>query len=183
MKTLKFLTLAGLSILMVACAPKRQLAQSRPENVEETMSNSAPLESGSYYIVNAGGLALTPWNAGAGENVFLQPFNHGGMQQWRVTKTPNTNTYSIKLAGSDAMFFQPNYVKDHTPMVSPGKTGASFRIQAATGSPDLWLIKSLKYNGDAMHSFVFSPNLPTEMRFDPSDGSRRFMWRFIKVKE
>ena len=179
------ISIIGLGLLLSACAPMKQLAQSLPgAPAEAGVANNMPLSSGTYFIVNANSnQALTPLNQSVGENVFLRDFNHGGLQRWQVIRVPNTTTYSIKLAGTDAMFFQPNYVKDHTPMVSPGKNGTSFKIQAAQGTPDSWLIKSLKFNGDALHSFVFSPNLPTELRFDPTDGSRKFMWRFIKVRE
>lgn len=182
MKTIKTLTLC-FSILLIACKPMKQLAQGRPDYTAETMSNAAPLPSGNYFIVNADELALTPWQPTAAQNVFLQPFNHGGMQQWHITRIGNSNSYNIKLVGSEGMFFQPNYVKDHTPMISPDKSSIIFRVQPATTGQQYWLIKCLKYNGDAMHSYIYSPNLPTELRFDPSDGSKRFLWRFIRVKE
>lgn len=184
MKTIK-ITLLSAGLLLAACAPMKQFAQNLPgAQAEAGMANNIPLSSGTYFIVNANNnQALTPLNPSVGENVFLRDFNHGGLQQWQVTRVPNTTSYTIKLSGTDAMFFQPNYVKDHTPMVSPGKNGASFRIQAAEGGPDYWLIKSVKFNGDALHSFVFSPNLPTELRFDPYDGDKKFIWRFIKVRE
>lgn len=179
MKAIKIVVL-GVSLLMAACAPMKQMAQGRTDNA---VSNTVPLPTGNYFIVNANGQALQPWQPSVTQNVFLQPFNHGGMQQWHVTRTPNTSNYTIKLVGTDAMYLQPNYVKDHTPMIATDRAGATFKITAATGSQQTWLIKCAKYNGDAMHSFVFSPELPTELRFDPSDGSQRYQWRFIEVKE
>lgn len=182
MKTIKLLAMCA-TFLLMACKPIKQLSsghlQERPEDV---VSNAAPLATGDYFIVNDDNLALTPLNPTVGENVFLRNFNHGGMQQWHITRTPNATTYTIKLVGSDAMFFQPYYVPDHTPMIGPGKS-ISFRIVPAAGSTQRWLIKSLKYNGDALHSYVFSPNLPTEMRFNPSDGGRKFMWHFVRITE
>jgi hypothetical protein len=183
MNNIKYMYI-GLSLLLVACNIQKPKAQSTAERAQNGISNNTPLPTGNYFVVNAANLALTPLSPTAGQNVFLQPFNHGGLQQWQITKQPGvTNSYIIKLAGSDAMLFQPHDIKDRTGIISPSRGGTTFRIQAVPGKPNYWYIKSVKYNGDAMHSFVFSPDLATELRFDPAMPEPKFMWRFEKATE
>jgi hypothetical protein len=148
------------------------------------VDNTTALPSGTYFILNDDGSALTPWNTGVGENVFLQRFTKSGTQKWDITshQTKKGVTYTIKLAGTDNLYFQPYYTKNHTPIVNSPGNGSAFKITAAQGAK-VWFIKSLLYNGDALRSFVFSPNLPTETRFEASENTGKFLWKFVRAEE
>jgi hypothetical protein len=178
---MKNLIIIGLSAAIMACTSLKPAKKATTANVQENVSNVVPLPTGKYFIVNAAGLALTPLNPSVAQNVVLQPFNHGGLQQWQIIKQPGSaNSYTIKLVGADALAFQSYFVKDHTPMINSGR-GTIFKIQAVPGRTDQWYIKNMQYNGDAMHSFIFSPELPVEIRFDPATPEAKFMWHFEKV--
>ena len=182
MKTFKTLLLLTTTLAVSACAQLKQVTQGPVINA---IDNTVALPTGTYFITNAGGGALTPLNPGVGENVFLRPFTKSGVQKWHVTQHKTTKgvlTYTISLEGSDNLFFQPYAVKDHTPVISPRGSGTSFKIIAA-GSPKVWYIKSMLYNGDALRSFVYSPNLPTEIRFEAAENTDKFMWKFVATEE
>jgi hypothetical protein len=66
-----------------ACAQLKQVAQGPAINA---IDNTSALPTGTYFIINAGGGALTPLNPGVGENVFLRPFTQSGVQKWQVTQ-------------------------------------------------------------------------------------------------
>ncbi|RFZ90396.1 hypothetical protein D0C36_21630 [Mucilaginibacter conchicola] len=182
MKTLRITLWMALTLAISACSQMRSIGQST-SSTANALDNTAPLPTGTYFIVN-GSSALTPWQPTVGQNVFLQSFNGSGTQKWDVTqnKTKKGISYTIKVAGSDNLYFQPFPVKDHTPMVGSPGNNSSYRIVAGPG-PKQWYIKSLFYNGDAMHSFVFSPNLPTEIRFDAAQATDKFSWKFIPAGE
>jgi hypothetical protein len=91
-------------------------------------------------------------------------------------------SYTISLEGSDNLFLQPYAVKDHTPVVGPRSSGTAFKITAA-GNPKLWYIKSSLYNGDAMRSFIYSPNLPTEIRFEAPENTDKFSWKLVPANQ
>lgn len=148
------------------------------------IQNVSPLPSGTYYIVNGQHLALTPLEAGPGQNVFLRAFNRSGMQKWTVTRSGSTGTpsYTLRFEGeTDGLWLQGFPVKDHTPIIGPASRPFSFKITAVPGTTDSWYIKSDHYGGDAMHSFVFSTELPTEIRFDPVENSPKFTWKFVPM--
>lgn len=151
------------------------------------VTNEKPLETGTYYIVN-NGLAMTPTDAMPGQNVFLNNFIKSGLQKWKVTKKVSGKSinYTIRLAGDvDGLWFQTYAVKDHTPVIgSSAGSIITFKITPVAGKNTKWLIKCNRYNGDALHSYVFSKELSTEMRFDPyEDGNTKFMWEFVNAEE
>lgn len=135
-------------------------------------------ETGTYFIVNAGnGDALQPLGPTPGNNVFVYPFNKGGLQKWiftryidPVSKKP-TNRYTIKIAGEGtSLFFAPHDMVERTSILDSSKS--DFAIQPG---PNGFLIKSIKRNGDALYA-MSSPNQMTETRFGPDDGSAKFRW-------
>ena len=161
-----------------------QTLQQGQEMSYSAVSNDVPLASGTYYIVN-NGLALEPNNAMPGQNVFLKPFNKSGMQKWIVTKKVSGKTvnYTIRLAGeTDGLWFQGYPVKDHTPIIGTAAgANVSYKIVPVPDSKTAWLIKSNRYNGDVMQSFVFSSELSTEIRFNPAEPENsKFRWEFVK---
>ena len=181
MKSLKTILLLTITLEVTACAQIKQVAQGPAVNA---IDNTTALPTGTYFIVNAGGGALNPLNPGVGENVFLRPFTKSGVQKWQITQHKTTKgalSYTISLKGSDNLYFQPYAVKDHTPVISPRSNGTSFKITAA-GSPKLWYIKSMLYNGDALRSFVYSPNLPTEIRFEAAENTDKFLWKLVPAE-
>lgn len=180
MKTLKLLTFMLSVFTLSASAQLLHVGQSN--NTANAIDNTKALPTGIYFIVNAEGKALTPWGPSVGQNVFLQPFTKSGVQKWQVTqhKTTKGITYILVVDGTDNLYLQPYPAKDHTPIVSPRSTGSIFKITAA-GQPKLWYIKSVFYNGDALRSFVFSPNLPTEVRFEAPENTDRFLWKLVPV--
>lgn len=177
MKTLKFAIVALLTLSISACSQMKTIGQSM--QMPTGIDNTIPLPTGTYFVVN-GSKALTPWQPTVAQNVFLQPYSGSGTQKWEVTqyKTKKGISYTMRLAGTDNMYLQPNAVKDHTPMIGPAGQGTSFRITAAPGAKQ-WYIKSTFYNGDALRSFVYSPNLPTEIRFEEPQETEKFLWKLI----
>jgi hypothetical protein len=177
MKTVPSIISALLMLILPACAQLKHLEQG--SSSANAVDNTSPLPTGTYFIVNAAN-ALTPVGPTAGQNVFLQPFTNSGTQKWDITqhKTTKGITYTIRLAGSDNLYFQPYAVKDHTPIIGSNSSGTTFRITAAPG-PKSWYIKSGFYNGDALRSFVFSPNLPTEIRFEAAENTDKFLWKLV----
>lgn len=182
MKNLKFLLLASGILAISACKQLKQVAQGPAINA---IDNIAALPTGTYFIINSGGGALTPLTSGVGENVFLRPFSRSGVQKWQITQHKSSKgaiTYTISLAGSDNLFFQPYAVKDHTPIIGPrGGNGTSYKIVAGE-SPKSWYIKSVLFNGDALRTFVFSPNLPTEFRFEAPESTDKFLWKLVPAE-
>lgn len=177
MKTLKLSIAVLLTLAISACSQIKTIGQSM--QMPAAIDNTIPPPSGTYFIVN-NSKALTPWQPTVAQNVFLQPYSGSGTQKWEVKqyKTQKGISYTMRLAGTDNMYFQPNAVKDHTPMIGPAGPGTSFRIVAAPGAKQ-WYIKSTFYNGDALRSFVFSPNLPTEIRFEAPEPTDKFTWKLI----
>lgn len=177
MKTLRPVLSILLILSLSACA---QLHVPPLNPTANAIDNTAPVPAGTYFIVNDSGMALTPNNSTVGENVFLQRFTKSGAQKWELTihKTSKGDTYTIRLAGTDNLYFQPYYVKNHTPIIAAAGNTNSFKIVAAEG-PKTWYIKSILYNGDALRSFVFSPNLPTETRFEAPENTGKFLWKLI----
>ena len=182
---MKNFLIAIVTILLFACSCKTftQITQGIKLNA---VTNETPLPSGTYYIVN-NNLALTPPDAMPGQNVFLKPFNRGGLQQWIVTRsgTGKNISYTLRLAGeTDGLWFQPYAVKEHTPVVGSRSGNISLKIVPVPNDPAHWYIKSVRYNGDAMHSYLFSRELPMEIRFDPAEeNSSKYLWQFEAVKE
>lgn len=180
MKAIQIFTLALTLFTLSACAQLRQLSQ--PGNsTANAIDHTDALPTGVYFIVNAEGKALTPLNPSIAENVFLQPFTKSGVQKWLITarKTAKGITYTISLDGADNLYLQPYAVKDHTPVIGArSNAGISYKITAAQ-NPKCWHIKSIFYNGDALRSFVFSPNTPTEIRFEAAENTDSFLWKFI----
>ncbi|MBO9591474.1 MAG: hypothetical protein J7599_01110 [Niabella sp.] len=146
------------------------------------------LAGGTYFIVN-GNVALTPEAASLGQSVFLKPFRRSGLQKWVVTKTgtPKNISYTIKLAGdAEDLWFQPfPGISDRTPIISYKEGNvSSYKIIPVPGKAELWYIKSLKNNGDALRAYMSDATAPLEMRFDPvEDGNTKFYWKFEAVKE
>lgn len=175
---------AAILVLMVSC---KSIKQAVTHTVSiNAVANQTPLATGVYYIISGTGQALTPLDATPGNNVFLRPFNRSGLQQWLITKkgTGKTISYTIRLAGEvDGLWFQTYPVKDHTPIVGSASGNVSYRIVPVQGKTDSWYIKSNRYNGDALHTYVFSPQLPTELRYDPEEQSPKFMWQFEVVNQ
>lgn len=148
------------------------------------IDNTIALPSGTYFIINAKtNEALTPEGPTAGQNVFLKAFKKSGLQKWYVKqiKTKNGISYTIRFDGTDGLFLCPYPVADHTPIIStPNGKEASYSIKAATENK-CWHIKSLHLNGDAMQSYIYSKETPTEIRFNPIEDSNKFYWMFIPV--
>jgi len=181
MKTIHFFTLVLSILALSACAQLQQATQSG-STTTNAINNTNALPTGVYFIVNAEGKALTPLNPSIAQNVFLRPFTKSGIQKWAVTQRKSNKgaiTYTISLDGSDNLYLQPYPVKDHTPIIGArNNAGVSYKITAAS-SPKCWYIKSTFYNGDALRSFVFSPNTATEMRFEAAEHVDKFLWKFI----
>lgn len=181
MKILQIFTLLLATLALPSCAQLQQASQGS-NAAANAVDNTAALPTGVYFIVNAEGKALTPLNPSVAENVFLRPFTKSGMQKWAVTQRKSNKgliTYTISLDGADNLYLQSYPVKDHTPVIgSKSNSGISYKITAAP-SPKCWYIKSTFYNGDALRSFVFSPNTPTEMRFEAAENNGKFLWKFI----
>ena len=177
MKTLKTSIALLLTLILGACSQMKTIGQSM--QMPAGIDNTAALPTGTYFIVN-GGNALTPWQPTVAQNVFLQRYTGSGTQKWEVTQQRSKKgiSYTFRLAGTDNMYFQPNAVKDHTPMIGPAGQGTSFRVTAAPGEKQ-WFIKSTFYNGDALRSFIYSPNLPSEIRFAAPEATDKFLWKFI----
>ncbi|MGY4539407.1 hypothetical protein ACVW0P_003841 [Mucilaginibacter sp. UYNi724] len=177
MKTLKLSIAALLTFAISACSQMKTIGQSM--QMPAGIDNTAPLPTGTYFIVN-GSKALTPLQPTIAQNVFLRPYSGSGMQKWEVKqfRTKKGFSYTMRLAGTDNMFFQPNAVKDHTPMIGPAGAGTSFRILAGPGAKE-WFIKSTFYNGDALRSFVYSADSATEIRFEAAEPTDKFTWKFI----
>ena len=153
------------------------------EKISTAVANQTPLAGGTYFIIN-NDLALTPVDAGPGQNVFLKPFNRCGLQQWIITRTGSGNTisYTIRLAGEvDGLWLQGYPVKDHTPVIGTRSGNISYRIVPVPDQPGYWYIKSLRYNDDALHAFLFSKELPMELRFDPAENGSKYLWQFEEV--
>lgn len=182
MKNFEFILLvSGISVLS-ACKQLQQVTQGPAINA---IDNTGAVPTGTYFIINAAGGALTPLSSGIGENVFLRPFSRSGIQKWQITLHKTAKgavSYAIGLAGSDNLFLQPYPVKDHTPIIGPrGGNGTSYKIVAAE-SPKSWYIKSVLFNGDALRTFVFSPNLPTEFRFEAPESTDKFLWKLVPAE-
>lgn len=137
-------------------------------------------DSGTYFIINADkNLALEPLGATQGQNVFARPYNKSGMQKWTInriidikTKKP-TNRYNIRLAGeTTGLNFLPFPVEDHTSMIGPDS--ATYVLQPLSGA---FVVKSVSRNGDALFTQDV-PELPTEVKFGPSDNTAKFQWVF-----
>ena len=146
----------------------------------KAVENIQPLAKGIYFIVNERGLALTPYQPSPGSNVFARSLNRSGIQKWEVSPRSG-GSYTIKLVESN-MFFQPHDVAERTAVLDITLNGALFNIQADKSSSTSWNIKSRKFRNDAMCSYVFSPELPTEVRFLPLEASKEFKWKFIAVE-
>lgn len=180
MKTIQIFILLLSTLTLSSCAQLQQ-AGMVGNTTANAIDNTVALPTGAYFIVNAEGKALTPLNPSIAENVFLRPFTKSGTQKWQVTqrKTAKGTTYTISLDGSDNLYLQPYAVKDHTPVIGGrSNAGISYKITAAQ-RPKCWYIKSSFYNGDALRSFVFSPNTPTEIRFEAAENTDKFLWKFI----
>ncbi|MDR6783376.1 hypothetical protein ABIE26_000136 [Pedobacter africanus] len=180
MKTIQIFAFVLTMITLSACAQLQQ-AGLGSNATANAVDNTSTLPTGVYFIVNAEGKALTPLNPSIAENVFLRPFTKSGVQKWLVTQRKTTKgiTYNISLDGADNLYLQPYAVKDHTPVIGGrNNAGISYKITAAQSSK-CWYIKSTFYNGDALRSFVFSPNTPTEIRFEAAENTGKFLWKFI----
>lgn len=163
-----------------------QVMGQQTSNKGKAADNTTALPTGTYFIVNSKtNEALTPNGPTAGQNVFLMPFKKSGLQKWNVKqiKTKNGISYTIGLDGSDGLFLCPFPAGDHTPIITTpfGKEG-SYTIKSASDNKG-WYIKSLHLNGDAMQSFVYSKETPTEIRFNPAEAADKFYWMFIPVSD
>jgi hypothetical protein len=151
---------------------------------EETLTQVSTLpNTGTYFIVNAdNGEALQPVAASLGQNVFTHEFNKGGTEMWAITRKIDpithkpTNRYTVKLAGeTPGLNFQPHPSTDTSAIVS--MDAAVFALDADQNGI---VIKSVAKNGDALYIYP-SPPGPTETRFGPSDGSKKYHWAFIEA--
>lgn len=150
------------------------------------MSEDDPLpNSGTYFIVSADTKeALQPLAPTTGQNVFLSEYNQGGLQKWTIKRKidPKTkkglNSYTIKLMGdSNERNLAPFPAQDHTCMINIDPS--NFSLAPVSGS---FIIKCAELNGDSLYACP-SPPGPTEARFGPSDGSKKFQWDFIPATE
>jgi hypothetical protein len=153
-----------------------------PVAAEETITQVLTLpNTGTYFIVNAdNGEALQPVAASLGQNVFTHEFNKSGTEMWAITRKIDpvthkpTNRYTVKLAGqAPSLNFQPHPATDSSAIVS---TDASVFVLEPDQSGIV--VKSVAKNGDALYIYP-SPPGPTETRFGPSDGSKKYHWAFI----
>lgn len=141
--------------------------------------------TGTYFIVNlANEQALEAGQASAGQYVGTREFTKAGLQKWAInrkidikTKKP-TNRYTIRLAGEITnLNFQPHPVSSMQSIIS---FDPSVFVLAPAESG--FQIKSVPRNGDAL-CILESPPSYTETRFGPSDGSDKFLWKFIPAEE
>ncbi|WP_300597695.1 hypothetical protein [Niabella sp.] len=175
-------------LIAVACMITSNAFAQTKKAPAAAVTNDPQLASGTYFLVN-GNVALTPEAASLGQNVFLKPFRRSGLQKWVVTKsgTPKNIIYTIKLAGdAEDLWFQPfPGISDRTPIVSYKEGNvSSYKIIPVPGKAELWYIKSIKNNGDALRAYMSDATAPLEMRFDPvEEGSAKFYWKFEPAKE
>lgn len=150
----------------------------------QAFADAPPLpDSGTYFIVNsASEQALQPVQPSAGQNVYLQSFNKGGMQKWTLTRKIDpaskkpTNRYNIRLAGENTTLqLQPHPVADCPAIVSTDQS--TLVIESGEAG---FLIKSVAQNGDAL-SILPAPPSDTETRFSPDDGSAKYRWSFVSA--
>lgn len=142
------------------------------------VKNDATLKRGIYYIINGNGQAIEPLSPTSGNNVFLRKFNKSGMQKWEVIPQKD-GSYLIKLYESE-LYLEPHPAGERTAWLDSAKAG--YKIEAIKGSDDQWYIKSKARKGDAMRSYIFSPELATEIRFEPTEDDKKFKWKLISAE-
>ncbi len=141
--------------------------------------------TGTYFIVNlANEQALEAGQASMGQYVGTREFTKAGLQKWAIkrkidikTNKP-TNRYTISLAGeTTGLNFQPHPVSAMQSIIS-NDTSVFVLAPAESG----FQVKSVARNGDAL-CILESPPSYTETRFGPSDGTDKFLWKFIPAAE
>ncbi len=146
------------------------------------LAQAALPQTGVYFVSSlASGEALEPLGPTQGNNVFLAPYNHGGMQKWIFTRQVDpktqkpTDRYLIRLQNEDTgLVLQPYYVPNHTSLIGTGKS--LFQLKPSADGNGM-ILKSVKLNGDAMCAFHADDSSRTEVRFGPDDGSAKFRWK------
>lgn len=141
--------------------------------------------TGTYFIVNlANEQALEAGQASAGQYVGTREFNKAGLQKWAIKRKVDlktnkpTNRYTIRLAGETTnLNFQPHPVSSMQSIIS---FDPSVFVLAPAESG--FQVKSVARNGDALH-ILDNPPAYTETRFGPSDGTDKFLWKFIPAEE
>ena len=175
---MKIIQKMAIAISLVAATIAPTIAPSMAE--VPTLPNT-----GTYFIVNLSNEeALTTGQAGVGQYVATREFTKAGLQKWAInrkidikTKKP-TNRYTISLAGeTTGLNFQPHPVSDMQSILN-NDTSVFVLAPAESG----FLVKSVAKNGDALR-ILESPPSYTETRFAPSDGSDKFLWKFIPADE
>ena len=141
--------------------------------------------TGTYFIVNLSNEeALTAGQASMGQFVATREFTKAGLQKWAVkrkidlkTNKP-TNRYTISLAGEiTGLNFQPHPVAEMQSLLS---NDTSIFVLAPVESG--FNVKSVAKNGDALRIHESPPSY-CETRFAPSDGSDKFLWKFIPAEQ
>ncbi len=146
--------------------------------LDAQIKNDKPVSKGIYFIVNENGQAIEPLGPTPGNNVFLRKFNKSGMQKWEVISQKD-GSYFIKLYESE-LYLEPHPAGERTAWLDSSKSG--YKIEAVKDSDDQWYIKSKARKGDAIRSYVFSPDLATEIRFEPAENDKKFKWKLISAE-
>lgn len=146
--------------------------------LQAQVKNDPTLKKGIYFIVNGNGQAIEPLGPTPANNVFLRKFNRSGMQKWEILPQKD-GSYLIKLYESE-LYLEPHPAGERTAWLDSSKSG--YKIESVKGSDDQWYIKSKTRKGDAMRSYVFAPELATEIRFEPVEDDKKFKWEFISAE-
>lgn len=184
MKTTVTILIAGLFI--ASCAvhspANSQVNQRAGQTVKQKgISNSIPLPNGTYYIVQvASGKAITPKGITQVTNeIYLDPFNRGGLQKWLIKKQTN-GRYIFQPEGNLDLYFTTFADSPNWTAITGNKLGDTYTLKAVSGSSTYFTIHSKYYNGDALKSTIVGGY--EEIKFAPLENNDKFYWEFILVE-